>query len=147
MSRHVRHSLLLASVATLTSLSIPAPAAPTFGNDDLKGEYLFTVVEVHRLPGVGPEHCVVAGTAIFDGAGTMLMNGTQRCSSTTPSGPISGVQYYKVNADGSFLISEKPEMTDAVHGELIDHGRTLLLDGTSRTLSEILSWWGLAMKR
>jgi hypothetical protein len=147
VSRQTRHCLLRASVATLATLSIPAPAAPTFGNDDLKGEYVFTVVEVHRVPGVGPEHCVIAGTATFDGAGTMLMNGTQRCSSTTPSGPISGVQYYKVNADGSFLISESQLMSDPVHGELVDHGRTLLLDGTSRTLSEILSWWGLAMKR
>lgn len=93
MLRRIRHSLLLAGVATLTTLSTPAAAAPTFGNDDLKGEYLFHVVEVRHLTDVGPEHCVIAGTAIFDGAGTMMMNATQRCGSTTPSGPISGVQY------------------------------------------------------
>ena len=142
-----RHPFVLAGALALAALGAPVHAAPTFGNDDLKGEYLFTVVEVHRLPGVGPEHCVIAGTATFDGAGTMMLNATQRCSSTTPSGPISGAQYYSVNGDGSFLISESPSMSDPVHGELVDHGRTLLLDGSLRTLSEILSWWGVAMKR
>lgn len=130
--------------------SAQALATPTFGNDDLKGEYLFTAVEVHRVTlSGGPtvvEHCVLAGTVSFDGAGTLAINAAQRCSATG-SGAVSGTQYYSVNSDGSFLISESPAMTDPVHGQLVDHGRTLLLDGTLRTLPEILNWSGIAMRR
>jgi hypothetical protein len=144
------HALLPASAIALSTLCVPALAAPSFGNDDLKGEYLFMIVEVRRvtLPtGVTvPEHCVVAGTATFDGAGLMTLNGRQRCNQTG-SGTIGGTQYYSVNPDGSFLISESPSMSDPVHGELTEHGRTLLLDGTLRTLPEITGWWGVAMRR
>ena len=143
------HRVTLALAATI--LGAPsALAAPNFGNDDLKGEYLFVVVEVHSvtLPGglVRPEHCVIAGSVNFDGAGSATLSATQRCN-LTGSGTMSGQQYYSVNPDGSFLISESTGMTDPVHGQLADHGRTLLLDGTSRTLAEIISWSGIAMKR
>lgn len=143
------HRVILGLAATI--LGAPAVlAAPNFGNDDLKGEYAFVVVEVHSvtLPGglVRPEHCVIAGTVTFDGAGAATLSATQRCN-LTGSGAITGPQYYSVNPDGSFLISESAGMTDPVHGQLADHGRTLLLDGTLRTLPEIISWSGIAMKR
>ncbi|HEU5177908.1 MAG TPA: hypothetical protein VFU24_10685 [Burkholderiales bacterium] len=143
------HRVILGLAATI--LGVPcALAAPNFGNEDLKGDYLFVVVEVHSvtLPGglVRPEHCVIAGTANFDGAGKMTMSATQRCN-LTGSGAVEGSQFYSVNPDGSFLISESAGMTDPVHGQLADHGRTLLLDGTLRTLPEIISWSGIAMKR
>lgn len=145
------HSVVAAGTLAAAILGAPgALAAPTFDNNDLKGEYLFTVVEVHRvtLPGgsTAVEHCVLAGTASFDGAGTMTLNAAQRCS-ITGSGAASGTQFYSVNPDGSFLISESPAMSDPVHGQLVDHGRTLLLDGTLRTLPEILNWSGIAMRR
>ena len=147
--KRLRYRVILGLAATI--LGAPAAlAAPNFGNDDLKGEYVFVVVEVHSvtLPGglVRPEHCVIAGTANFDGAGTATLNATQRCS-LTGSGAVTGLQYYSVKPDGSFLISESAGMTDPVHGQLADHGRTLLLDGTLRTLPDIISWSGIAMKR
>jgi hypothetical protein len=150
MRPFLRYSLLAGGLAAAL-VAAPATAAPTFGNDDLKGEFLFTVLEVRReiLPGgTTPviEHCVIAGTAVFDGAGTMTLSGTQRCS-VTGTGGLSGTQYYAVNPDGSFLISESTDMTDPVHGQLVEHGRTLLLDGTTRTLPEILSWSGIGMRR
>ena len=146
-----RHRQCLASALAAAVFGGSALAAPKFSNDDLKGEYLFVVVEVHRIqlvPGdpFTPEHCVLAGTATFDGAGLMTMNAKQRCNQTG-SGDISGTQYYSVSPDGSFLISESPAMTDPVHGQLVEHGRTLLLDGTLRTLPDINGWWGTAMKR
>lgn len=146
-----RFSLALAGGMVAMGFAAPAFAVPTFGNEDLKGEYLFTVVEVHRfaLPGTTSmvtEHCVIAGTASFDGAGIMTLNGTQRCS-FNGSSTLSGTQNYSVNPDGSFLISESPGMADPVHGQIVDHGRSLLLDGTTRTLAEILSWSGIAMRR
>ena len=143
------HPIVLGLAATI--LAAPcALAVPSYGNEDLKGEYLFVVVEVHTVMMPGgisrPENCVIAGTANFDGAGIVTLNGTQRCS-VTGSGTQSGTQYYAVNPDGSFLISESPGMTDPVHGQLVDHGRSLLLDGTLRTLPEILNWSGVAMRR
>ena len=131
-------------------VSAPLLAAPTFGNDDLKGEYLFVVVEVHTvtIPPAGPrpEHCVIAGSAVFDGAGRATLNATQRCN-LSGSGEMSGTQFYSVKPDGSFLMSESAGMADPVHGQMVDHGRTLLLDGTTRTLSEIIGWWGTAVRR
>lgn len=147
----LRQSFVLASAFALAMLGQgPALAAPTYGNKDLKGEYLFVVVEVRSVPlpggGTRPEHCVIAGTAAFDGAGLMTMNAKQRCN-LSGTGEIIGTQNYSVNPDGSFLISESPDMTDPVHGQLVDHGRTLLLDGTLRTLPELIGWWGTAMRR
>ena len=142
-------SMLAAAAAALCAA--PASAAPGFDDRDLKGEFLFVVLEVHQVvvpPASLPvvEHCVIAGTAAFDGAGTMTLNGNQRCS-RTGSGAVSGTQYYAVNPDGSLLISESSSLTDPVHGQLVDHGRKLLLDGTTRTNPEIVNWSGIAMKR
>jgi hypothetical protein len=150
MKRLLRTSLLAGALAAALAAA-PAAAAPTFGNNDLKGEFLFTVVEVHTiiLPGGTipvAEHCVIAGAAVFDGVGTMSLSGRQRCS-RTGTGDLSGTQYYAVNPDGSVLISESADMSDPVHGQLVEHGRTLLLDGTTRTLPEIQSWSGIAMRR
>lgn len=148
--RHLFRWFHFFGLATMLLLAGTASGQRTFGNHDLRGEYLFTVVEVHRvtLPGGGAalDHCVVAGAVGFDGAGTMAVNAAQRCS-FTGSGAVSGSQYYVVNADGSFLISESPDMADPVHGQIVDKGRSLLLDGTLRTLPELLSWSGVAVKR
>jgi len=150
MRRFFRYPFLLSGLAAVVLLAAPAAAQRPFGNHDLRGEYLFTVVEVHRvmLPGGGfaLDHCSIAGAASFDGAGTMTLDAVQRCS-FSGSGASSGTQYYAVNADGSFLISESPDMADPVHGQIVDKGRSLLLDGTLRTLPELLSWSGIAMKR
>ena len=144
------------AAAPLAAAILGAPAAlavPSFGNDDLKGEYLFVVVEVRRSntpTGVPPVHCVIAGAATFDGAGLASLNATQRCNTSagaTVTETVSGTQYYSVNPDGSFLMSESADLSDPVHGQLVEHGRALLLDGTLRTLSEIIGWWGTAMKR
>lgn len=150
--RRLFHSFFpVAGLLAIVLIGDPAVAASTFANDDLEGEYLFTVVEVHSitLPGtttLATEHCVIAGTANFDGVGVMTLDATQRCS-ITGTGPVVGSQYYSVNPDGSFLISEAPSMTDPVHGQIVEHGRSLLLDGTLRTLPEVLSWSGVAMRR
>jgi hypothetical protein len=150
MKRLFHRSLLVGALTVAGLASAPATAAPGFGNEDLKGEYLFTVLDVGRrqLPSGAfvINHCVVAGTATFDGIDRMTISGTQRCSQTGTE-TIGGTQFYTVNADGSFLISESADMSDPVHGQIVDKGRSLLLDGTTRTLPEALSWSGVAMKR
>ena len=146
-----RHSLVLASTLAAAVLgTVPALAKPSFADDDLKGEYLFVVVEVERvqLPtgAYVPQHCVSAGTATFDGAGKMTLSGERRCNQTG-SGSFSEDQVYEVKPDGSFLIYPPAMPSDPVHGQLVDHGRTLLLDGTLRMNPNLNAWWGTAMKR
>ena len=146
------HRLALVGCLAATGLAaVPAAAGPGFDNADLKGEYLFTVLDTHRFLPPGASNfvlnfCVVAGTAAFDGAGSVVLSATQRCS-FTGAATFTVTQFYAVNADGSFLISESSGMSDPVHGQIVDKGRSLLLDGTTRTLAESLSWSGIAMKR
>lgn len=52
-----------------------------------------------------------------------------------------------VNPDGSFLVSGSPDMADPSHGQIVDKGRSLLLDGTTKSRADLLSWSGIAMKR
>lgn len=151
MKRPIHRLLVSCALAASGFAAAPATAAPGFGDDDLKGEYLFTVLDTHRfLPSGGTNFvlnfCVVAGTAAFDGAGSVVLSATQRCS-FTGAATFTATQFYAVNADGSFLISESSDMRDPVHGQIVDKGRSLLLDGTTRTLAESLSWSGIAMKR
>ena len=160
-------SFVFVGALAATGLAAPALAGPSYDNRDLKGEFLFTIVELRRdtLPGAplpANLNCVSSGTAAFDGAGTMIASGTQRCQPTPMPGqpplPPQPPQplperplYYAVNADGSFLMSETPDFADPFHGEIVDHGRSLLLDGTTRpvsnTVPSILSWSGVMMKR
>jgi hypothetical protein len=151
MERRFRRCLLGAGFVAAALLPVPGASAPTFGDEDLKGEYLFTVLDIsfYMPPGSTTSvvnHCVVAGTVAFDGAGNMALSATTRCSRSGVS-TIGGNQYYSVNPDGSFLISESSDMSDPVHGQIVDKGRTLLLDGTTRTRPDSISWSGIGMKR
>jgi hypothetical protein len=153
MKRFIQSLSLVSGLLAMLLIGDPAVAGRTFDNDDLKGDYLCNVVEVRRalLPTglFALAHCVIAGTGKFDGVGMVTLNATQRCSiaGTTETTVIAGTQYYSVNPDGSFLISESSSMTDPAHGQIVEHGRSLLLDGTTRTLAEILSWSGMCMRR
>lgn len=145
--KRFNHSIYVVSgLFAMVLVGGPALATPVFSNSDLKGEYLCTGNEVHQLFDGPVQYCVFAASGNFDGSGMVGLNSTARCSITgIRSG--TGSQFYSVNPDGSFLISESPGMTDPVHGQIVEHGRTLLLDGTLRTLSEILSWSGVCMQR
>ena len=140
-------------IFTLAVLGAPgALAGPTFEDRDLRGEYVFAGIELHRPPsGVGaPEHCAFAGTASFDGQGRAMLSGTRRC--VLGSNPVSTVafevqQYYLVAPDGSFVMSELQDLSDPAHGQIVDHGRSLLLDGTLRTSPTLVNWLATAMRR
>ena len=160
MKRYLSTLVQVCGILVTVSAGSPVVAAERFDNDDLKGEYLFTVTQARRamLPGTNnfaTEQCVVAGSAKFDGEGGVLINATQRCATggggiglpQIATGTVTQSQYYVVSPDGSFLVSEDPAMTDPVHGQIVDHGRSLLLDGTTATMAETLSWSGIAMRR
>jgi len=116
-------------------------------NRDLKGEYLCTIIEVHQLINSPVEHCNLALTGNFNGAGRVDASGMMRCSGSFGTGVLSGSLNYSVNPDGSFLMSDLPNMANPSHGQIVDHGRTLLLDGSTKTNPEILSWSGICMRR
>ena len=139
-------SLMLLTVISMAFLLVshtPALAGGTFSNRDLSGEYLFILTEQQ---GFGPpcfgavvEH---AGTLNFDGIGMVTINDTRRCtdgitvSQTTEIVTLS----YSVNPDGSFLI-------DTAHGQILQHGRSLLIDGTANTDPSTRMFHGAAMQR
>ncbi len=128
-----------------------AIGARTFSNKDLKGDYLFILVEIRTEPAFGgaTNYCDKAGTISFDGVGpvgTATVSGfTQRCNVATSPGVVA--QFYQVNPDGSFLLDEAPAFLDPVHGQIVDNGNALMLDGTTRTNSNVLIFHIVAMKR
>ncbi len=140
-----------AGLALLLMNSPSAMGARTFSNKDLKGDYLFILAEIRTEPAFGgaTNYCDKAGTITFDGVspiGTATASSfTQRCNVAT--GPGVGTQFYQVNPDGSFLLDETPAFLDPVHGQIVDNGNSLLLDGTTRTNPNILIFHIVAMKR
>jgi len=139
-----------AGLALLLMNSPNAMGARTFSNKDLKGDYLFILAEIRTEPAFGgaTNYCDKAGTISFDGVspvGTATPSDfTQRCNVvTSPVAP----QFYQVNPDGSFLLDETPAFLDPVHGQIVDNGNALLLDGTTRTNPLVLIFHIVAMKR
>ena len=153
MKRFIYAFSIVCGLLMITLPGQPAEAGKMLSNDDLKGEYIFSITEVRRtlLPGgtSALTHCEIAGTANFDGVGLVTIDGMSRCvtAGILEAGAITGTEYYFVNPDGSFLISESPGMTDPDHGQIVDRGRSLLMDGTMRTSNEVLSRSGIGMRR
>lgn len=112
----------------------------------LNGDYLFMVTEVHN-PGA-LTYYEQFGTVSFDGAGSVTVNGTSRCSdgTTVTTSPLSMTIDYSVNTDGSFTINASGPKP--LHGQIALDGTSLLLDGTMQGTSanDYLNH-GVAMKR
>jgi hypothetical protein len=128
--------------------SVTSGLTPTYDNASLNGAYLFSVTEVHD-PGT-LTYCDQAGTVTFNGAGSVTVNGTSRCSDgaivTTPT--LSFTIDYAVNPDGSFTITDPGAPGEAVHGQIVLDGSSLLFDGTMQgTSANDYLDHGVAMKR
>ncbi len=138
-------------LALLLTDSPNAIGAKTFSNRDLKGDYLFILAEIRTEPAFGgaTNYCDTAGTISFDGVspvGTATLSGfAQRCNLVPSPGLVP--LFYQVNPDGSFLLDETPAFLDPTHGQIVDNGNALLLDGTTRTNVNILIFHIVAMKR
>lgn len=144
--KRFNHSIYhVSGLLAMVLIGSPALAAPSFNNGDLKGEYLCTINDIQQKIDY-VEYCVIAANVNFDGSGMVAGDSTARCG-------VSGMNtsylthYYSVNPDGSFLVSSVPDMSDPFHGQIVDHGRSLLMDGTLRTAVENLSWSGICMRR
>ena len=122
---------------------------PTYTNASLNGDYLFIYTKIYN-PGT-TTFCDQAGTLSFDGAGTALKVGTERCSdgTTVTTTAINKTFDYNVIADGSFTL-KKPDLPASLHahGQIVLDGSSLLLDRTLKATnaSKLLNQ-GVAMKR
>ena len=119
-------------------------AAKTFSNADLKGEYYYNLVQIRQDETPDVDYCDEFGTITFDGAGLATGTGTRKCSVTGPA-TESGDFTYSVNPDGSVLITEVG-FTDPKRGQLVDKGRMVLIDGTTRD-ALIYVTHGVAVKK
>ncbi len=118
-----------------------------FTNRDLKGTFVCTAQEVFQAASA-VNFCVYSFSLEADGAGNAtLSSGVQRCS-LSGAGPLAPLpSTYVVNPDGSFLLSEQPNMTNPRHGQIVEHGQSLLFDATTRTAPELLSGSAVGMRR
>ena len=135
----------------LLLLGFGAAAYAACDNRDLRGEYLLTLAEVrYEYPpdSIAPvlNFCDHRGSLVFDGEGGVTGASTRRCNVTgteTQSGPM----VLFVNPDCSFTLQDPGDPPDPVHGQIVDHGRMLLLDGSTRTSAYTLLLHGVAAKR
>ncbi len=139
------------SAVSLLVTYLPAAAGPGFSNRDLDGEYLFILTEIRNEsppPSTTPvfNFCDHAGTLSFNGAGTLTVTDTQRCS-VPGTGPVTETftLNYSVSPDGSFTVTN-PDGS-LVHGQILNHKRALLFDGTMYTDPNRLIFQGVAMRR
>ncbi len=114
---------------------------------DLQGDYLFvtTHVVIDTQSGL-IDHCEVAGTLSFDGAGTVTAIGTEKCE-------IQGVvtfdetHPYVVNRDGTgFLVLESEQDPDPISLRPTGDLKILLLDGLQGTNPNDLIFNGIAVR-
>ncbi|MEK6698624.1 MAG: hypothetical protein AABZ10_06210 [Nitrospirota bacterium] len=126
--------------------STPASAGPGYSASDVKGEYLFTVASIGYVGSV-LDYCDHAGTMFFDGVGAVTITETRRCS---VGGLIAetAVLSYTVNpVTGEVLLEDPRAPGDPTHGQIVMKGRSVLLDGTTRTNPHRLIMHGVAMQR
>lgn len=112
-------------------------------NRDLDGDYQFTVIEVYTSGGI-INYCDQAGTVTFDSAsGTATVSGTKRCNGVV--GPIIPEPLtYAVSPDCNVEITSP---YDTVHGQIVNNGRIVLLDGTTSPDPDKLFFHGVAAKQ
>lgn len=133
-----------------------------FLNATLAGVYRFTATEVDVVftsppPSTSPPQyrfCNQTGGANFDGAGTVTFSGTQRCNEggSVVNTVLSFQGPYCVNpGNGGFVIGTGgpglPCTWDPIHGRIVGElgtTLTLLLDGTRRSNTNIISYMGVA---
>ena len=142
-----------------TALTLVAPAAAVAGSgfsaSDLSGEYVFHLTEIRTeydyssgVPVAVTDYCDQAGTLNFDGVSTMIVSETRRCSFTGTFPATTATLNYSVAPDGSVSITDPAEpIPDPVHGQIVNRGKGILVDGTTRTNPNVLIFHGEAIKR
>ncbi len=147
--KHVLRSLgFISGLVALLLIGGQAGAASKNCSDkDLTGDYMFDEVEIISEGTTTIRYCQTAGTVSFDGVGGLTTTAMIRCDGGTavPSSPTA--HYYSVNPDCSFLASDKEDLSNPSHCQLLDGGRAVICDGTTKTDPASLIFHVVAMKR
>ena len=108
-------------------------AGRTYTDKMLSGEYKFHIFEV-RLTETGEfDFCDETGTAIFDGMGNGIVSATRRCSLPPRVEDEIAELTYVVFPDGQVEFTDVDAPVGATsHGWIVDKGRIVLVDGTTR---------------
>ncbi len=157
MKHMLRSLVFVGALVAVLLIAGPASAGGGFSNRDIQGEYIFTLSEIHQEYdySVNPpipvlDYCEMAGTLTADGIGMITVAGTRRCSFTGTGQitPPKNTLNYSVSPDGSFTAYDPADPNPGLlHGQIVEHGRSLLLDGTTMTNPDSLLLNGVAMKR
>lgn len=129
--------ILALAIAGLGILAIKgdraSAAGRTYTDKMLSGEYKFHIFEV-RLTETGEfDFCDETGTAIFDGMGNATAVSTRRCSLPPRVEDDTGELTYVVFPDGQVEFTDVDAPVGATsHGWIVDKGRIVLVDGTTR---------------
>ena len=152
MNASLRAAFPIRSFVLAVVLAVVAGAAlsaPTFDNRSLRGVYKFNMAEIrYEFVGSPPvkalDHCSSFGVAEFDGAGNFTVSSTRRCEHT---GTITetNTMTYSVQPNGEVLFFETPA-TDPTHGVIVNNGKAVLIDSTTRTDPDAVSQNGIAFK-
>lgn len=126
--KHITFVVTVVLVFLVTGL--PAHADKTYSEKDLKGTYYFNMVQIRQDETIEVDYCDSYGTMTFDGAGGATSSGTRKCS-VTGSVTDSNDFTYTVSTTGVVLITEVG-FTDPTRAQIVDKGRMLLVDGTTR---------------
>ncbi len=108
-------------------------AGRTYTDKVLSGEYRFHIFEV-RLTEMGEfDFCDETGTAVFDGMGNGTVSATRRCSLPPRVEDDTADLTYVVFPDGQVEFTDVDAPVGATsHGWIVDKGRIVLVDGTTR---------------
>jgi len=140
------------AVTFFAGQSFTVQAGKTYDNRDLDGIYHYAgqeviMEEVNDPPVTVTDYCNGYGTLTFDGVGSVTRTGTDVCSVSGTSTEPGQELTYEVDPDGSFLMVNVADPTGRVRGQIVNKGRTLLLDGTERNLGDQLSFFFVAAKQ
>lgn len=133
----MKHLLLFAiTIIALGTMTQAVQAERPYNVRDLRGTYVFNLMEIRQEPGSPIDYCDHHGTATFDGAGNGTSAETRKCSATgnvTERGRFT----YTVSASGEVLITEVPDPPTSTRplptrAQIVEKGRMLLIDGTTR---------------
>ena len=134
---------IYATILIVSSISVQAVS--TFDERDLDGTYYFVTTEI-RDEGSGIiEHCSGNGTVTFDGAGGAIITEVKRCEGLTESFDPFDVTY-TVSPEGEVLLREV-DLSGPTHCQILNKGRILLCDGSTRDIPPIVSLTGILVKQ
>ena len=135
-----------AAALLLATFSLPTQAGKIYTLSDLDGVYVYNLVEIRRdETSSAIDYCDQYGTATFDGNGNGSNTGTRKCSYSGPATETEAFTYY-VYPDGVVEITSGNDL-HPTRGQMVDKGRMILIDSTTRLEPWIYVQHGVAVEQ